>query len=196
MSAFYTGDAEAVSKQSLAGTSPAMSIASLCLRQPKRLALTPVACSPGDAAGSAAGAAATTATSARGAAAASAPSAPSTTPAAAAAATTPGNLLAEPGRSGVLFVEHVERRQADVGNLFLAKKDRVTRRAILRLGIRGGGLSRCRCSARHRQRHSGDSNHRDSFPPAPSLRSLFGLRHNPSPPCLRTTFDEWRTQIA
>jgi hypothetical protein len=163
-----------------------MSIASFCLRQPKRLALTPVARSPGDAAGGAAGAAATTATSARRAAAASAPSAPSTTPAAAATATTPGSFLNEPWSSGVLFVEHIERRQADVGNLFLAKKDRVTRRAVLRLGIRSGGLSRRRCSARHRQGHSGDSNYRDSLSPAPSLRSLFGLRHSPSPPCLRT----------
>jgi hypothetical protein len=194
MSAFYTGDVKAVNKQSLAGTSPAMSIASLCLREPKQLALTPVACSPGDAAGGAAGASATTATAARRAAAASAPSAPSATPAAAATATTPGNLLTKLRRSGVLLVEHIERRQADVGNLFLAKEDCM--RVVLRLSIRRGGLSRCRCSARHRQGHSGDSNDRDSFSPAPSLRSLFSLRHSPSPPCLRTTFDEWRTRIA
>jgi hypothetical protein len=82
-------------------------------------------------------AAAMTATAAMTAAAAAAVAAT----AAAAMTATGGVSLAEPGFGSVLIVENVERRQADVGNLFLAERDFVIRRGRLQRHIRG----RCSC---------------------------------------------------
>jgi hypothetical protein len=78
------------------------------------------------------------------AAAATATAAAATTAAAAmaAAAVAAGSVsLTEPGFGSVLIVENVERRQADVGNLFLAERDFVIRRGRLQRHIRG----RCNC---------------------------------------------------
>jgi hypothetical protein len=83
----------------------------------------------------AASAAAATAT------AAAATTAAATMAAAAVAATTGSVSLTEPGFGSVLIVENVERRQADVGNLFLAERDFVIRRGRLQRHIRG----RCNC---------------------------------------------------
>src|SRR6202000_1893015 len=81
----------------------------------KRSALAKAASSPR----SAATAAATTATAATSATAAS--SAASATTAA-----TPGNLHAALGRRCVLLVEHIERRQAHIGDFFFTQRYLVT----------------------------------------------------------------------
>src|SRR5215467_6058772 len=81
--------------------------------------LTPAATSPGPAAASAASAAC----AAPPAASAAAASTPSATPATSAG---PCNLFTEPGGSGVFFVEHIERRQADVGDFLFTESDFVT----------------------------------------------------------------------
>ncbi len=70
-----------------------------------------------------------------------APTAASATPAA--TATAPGYLYAALGRPGVLLVEHIERRQADVCDFFLAKRDLVTRSKVRRLRYVGRRYGRC-----------------------------------------------------
>src|ERR1700675_2992239 len=57
---------------------------------------------------------------------ASATPAASATSAASAASATPGHLYAALGRCRVFLVEEIERRQADVGDFLLAKRDFVT----------------------------------------------------------------------
>src|SRR6516225_8568264 len=70
------------------------------------------------------------ATTATGTARAAPPAAAATGAATAAAAAPPGNLVAQLWLRGVLLVEDVECRQADVGKLFLAEEDLLTRRCI------------------------------------------------------------------
>jgi hypothetical protein len=72
-------------------------------------------------------------------AAASAAAAAATTASATAAATTaaPCELLTtDTGRSGVFFIENVERSQADVSDFFLTEEEVVLQLCILRSGIR------------------------------------------------------------
>jgi hypothetical protein len=76
---------------------------------PRRTAAAAAPAAPAAAAASAASAASATASAA---------------PAASAAPTArPGNLFAEPGCSGSLLIEDVERPQADVGDFFLVEGD-------------------------------------------------------------------------
>jgi hypothetical protein len=130
------------------------------------LTLTDAAITPGPAAASA------TAT-----APAASPAAPAAATAAAATAATPGNFLADLRRCGIFLIEHVERRQADVRDFLLAKKDLMIRRGILRRDIRRDSTSRCGRSARQRQRQPGSPQHRYCFASPLSLRSLLGTRH-------------------
>ena len=88
-----------------------------------------------------------------------------------------GKVFAEPGCSGVFFVEYIERPQADVGDFFLTESD-----------LRWGGIPRryirrrhsgCRgCAACQRQRHTDNPKHRYGFLRIFSLRSTFRLRHS------------------
>ena len=99
-------------------------------------ALAKAASSPGRAATAAAASAATGATAA----------ATATTTASATAATTaatPGKLYAALGRRSVLLVEHVERRQAHVGDFFFTKRYLVIQSDGRRLGHIGGRHCRC-----------------------------------------------------
>jgi hypothetical protein len=79
---------------------------------------------------------------------------------------------------GVLFVEDVERRQADVGNFLLAEHDWGMREKIVQ---RHGCLRRiCGCAARNCDRHPGHSSgaeRRQGFPSMLSLWSLLRARH-------------------
>jgi hypothetical protein len=119
--------------------------------------------------------AASTATAADAASTATAPSASSTaTTAAAATAATPDELYAGSQCCDVFFVEDVERRQADVGDFLLGESDFVAQSSVRRRHIR------CRptgCAARQRERQTGGPQHRQSFAPALSLRSLLRARH-------------------
>jgi len=125
----------------------------------------------------AAAAATTTAT------AATAPAAAATSAAAAAsaaAATTPSEFLAELGLRGVFLVEDIEGRQAHVGDFFLAEKDFVRRREILRLYVGRRSAGGCGCSAHQRKGYAGNSGNaqrRQGLPPTGSLRSLLRTRH-------------------
>jgi hypothetical protein len=119
------------------------------------------------AAASAAAAAATAAT----AAAASAASAAAAAPAAS------GEFFPKSGRSGVFFVEDVERAQADVGDFFLTEGD-LGRGGIPRRYFRGRHSSRGGRAARQRQRHADDSHHRYGFLWIFSLRSTLRVRHS------------------
>jgi len=100
--------------------------------------LADAATSPGQAAASAATAAA---------------AATPATPAAAAAATattaaaTTCFLHAVLGRSGVFLVEHIERREANVGNFFFAKREFVTQSNDRRLRRIRGRRDCCGCAA-------------------------------------------------
>ena len=72
------------------------------------------------------------ATAAAGTARAASPAAAATGAAATSAAAPPqGNLVTQLWLCGVLLVEDVERRQADVGNLFLAEEELLTWRSVL-----------------------------------------------------------------
>jgi hypothetical protein len=136
----------------------------------KRSRLADAATSPRE---TAAATAATTAT------AATAPAA-STASAATAAPSPPSEFLAELGLRGVFLVEDIESRQAHVGNFFLAEKDFVRRREILRLDVGSRSAGRCGCRARQRKGYAGDSGNaqrRQDLPPTGSLRSLLRTRH-------------------
>jgi hypothetical protein len=108
------------------------------------------------------------------AAAASTASAPST--ASTASTASPRELHAGLRCSGVFLVEDIESRQADVGNFLLAERNHRTRCDVLRGNIRH--RRRGRSAACHRQRHPGDSEHRQGFPHTLSLRSLLPMRHS------------------
>ena len=135
-------------------------------------------------------AAATTATTATTAATSGAATATSAAPAAAAtSAAATGHLLTEPRCAGILLVENEERSQADVGDLLLAESKSRARRGILRRHVRHRTGGCRRCAARQRQRHANDSQRRDNFFPALSLRSL--LRH-----CHRRILHEFQHMFA
>ena len=120
--------------------------------------------------------AASTAAAADAASTATAPSASSTatTTAAAATAATPDELYAGPQCCDALFVEDVERRQADVGDFLLGESDFVAHSSIRRRPIRRRPTG---CAARQRERQTGGPQHWQSFASALSLRSLLRARH-------------------
>ncbi len=110
------------------------------LRRFNLLDLTPATAAPGRAAAPAATATAPAASIA----------APAATAAAATASAPPrSDFLAERRLDGIFLVEYVERRQADVRDFLLAKKDFMIRRGALRRNIRRGSAGRCRRSARY-----------------------------------------------
>ena len=100
--------------------------------------------------------------------------------AAAAAAAAPsaplGDLRAERGRDRAFPVEHIERRQADVGDLFFSESE-LRRSGSPRRRVRGR-RGCCRCAARQRQRYADDSYHRYDFFRMFSLRSALRVRHS------------------
>ena len=144
---------------------------------------------PRQAASATAAAAATAATATATAAAASAAPAAAAASAAPAAAAALGNSFAERARAGVFLVEHVERAQTDVGDLFFGQRD-LRPKGILgrRIGRRHGG--RRGCSARQRQGDADDSYNRYSLLITLSLRSRPLLRHIEPPGFARKMFDE------
>jgi hypothetical protein len=148
------------------------------------------------AAASAASAAAPAAPAASTASAASATSGAASATSATASATS-GKLFAEPGCSGVLLVEDIERPQADVGDFLLIESDFVTRCVtrcdVARRHIRCRSGGSCGCAARQRQRHADDSQHRYGFLPTLSLRSLLRLWHGRPP---RMPSSECSTPVA
>jgi hypothetical protein len=79
-------------------------------------------------------------------------------------------------------VEHIERRQADVGDLFFSERE-LRQSGSPRRRLRGW-RGCCRCAARQRQRYADDSYHRYGFVTALSLRCALGLRHSRLLPCL------------
>ena len=112
----------------------------------------------------------------RRASAATARDAPATAAAAAAAAAPSaplGDLRAE---RGAFPVEHIERRQADVGDLFFSEHE-LRRSGSPRRRVRGRRGCR-RCAARQRQGYADDSYHRYDFFRMFSLRSALRLRHS------------------
>ena len=122
----------------------------------------------------AAAASAAAASAAATTAAAAAASAASAAPTASAAS---GKSFAKSGRSGVFLVEDVERPQADVGDFFLIEGD-LGRGGIPRRYFRRRHSSRRGRTARQRQRHADDSNHRYRFLRIFSLRSTLRMRHS------------------
>jgi hypothetical protein len=98
------------------------------------------------------------------------------TAAAAAAAAPPalGDLRAE---HRAFPVEHIERRQADVGDLFFSERE-LRQSGSPRRRLRGW-RGCCRCAARQRQRYADDSYHRYDFFRMFSLRSALRVRHSP-----------------
>jgi hypothetical protein len=80
--------------------------------------------------------------------------------------------------AGVLFVEDVERGEADVGDFFLAKRDlmaKAYRRRLCHISCRHG---RCRCTAHHRKCQTGCPQHRNGFHHVLFLRRLFYTLHS------------------
>jgi hypothetical protein len=126
------------------------------------------------AAAPAAAASAAPATTSAGSGTASAASAAAAAPAAAAAS---GQLLAQPGRAGRFLVEHVERPQADVRDLFFTEGNLGRRGGIARRHVRRRNSGRGGCAARERQRNADHTHHRYGFLPTPSIRSLLLVRH-------------------
>jgi hypothetical protein len=106
-------------------------------------------------------------------------SAASATPAsAAAAASAPGDLHAVLGGCGVLLVENIERRQADVGDFFFTESDGVTRSKVRRQRLILRRRDRSGRTARQRESQSRGSQHRYSFCYTFALRSLLYPCHN------------------
>jgi hypothetical protein len=140
------------------------------LVQVEKLDLADAATSPGPAAAAATGAPGATSPTAPASAAASAAASAST-------ATSPGHFFADPACSDVFLVEHIKRRQADVGDFFLTEKDFLTRSGILGLDVRSRSSGGRGCSTCERQRHAGDSQYRQGLAPTASLRSLLRTRH-------------------
>jgi len=95
-------------------------------------------------------AASATAAAASASATASAASAATAASSAAATPAASGKLFAEPGRSGVLLVEDIERPQADVGDFLFIEGDLLTKRKVLRRCLRCRHCSCCGCAARQR----------------------------------------------
>src|SRR4029077_17193219 len=110
----------------------------------------------------------------------------------AAPAASKSDLYARLGVSETLFVEEMERRQADVGDFLLVERGEPKRRCILpnQIGYRSG---RGRCQRRRRyirrrsagrrcQRHPGDSERGHSSIWSLALRGSLHLRHSGVPP--------------
>ena len=87
---------------------------------------------------------------------------------ASAASAAPGLFDAE--RLGVFLVEHIEGRQADVGNLFLTEEELVLWYRVLRRHIGRRSASCCRRPTGHSKRYAGDSQNGDGLAPAVSFR--------------------------
>jgi hypothetical protein len=132
----------------------------------KAAGLAVTASAPGCAAATAA--AATTAASAASA----------TATASAAAAATPGYLHAILGSSRVFLVEHIERRQADVGDFFLTERECLTRRHVQRLWRVRYRSDRCGCTPDQRKSQTSCPQHRDGFRRTLFLRSQFHSWHS------------------
>ena len=115
------------------------------------------------------------------ASAASPATASAASPATAPAASPPGNFFADFRCSGVLLVEDIERRQADVRDFLLTESDFVTRCGVPRRYIRCWPTGSRRCAARKSQRHPSDSQHRYGFPRTLSLRGVLRMRHSRVP---------------
>ncbi len=91
--------------------------------------------------------------------------------------------IADLRRSGVLLVEDIEGRQADVRDFLLAQcHDRNGRGCGTLWCIRCRRI--CRCAAGHRKRHPGGQNGQGG-PPTLSVRSSLGMRHTKVLPYLR-----------
>ena len=112
------------------------------------------------------------------ASAASPATASAASPATAPAASPPGKFFADLGRSGVLLVEDIERRQADVRELLLTESDFVTRCGVPRPYVHCWPTGSGRCAGRKRQRNPSDSQHRYGFPRTLSLRGMVRMRHS------------------
>jgi hypothetical protein len=98
--------------------------------------------------------------------------------AAAAAAAVPSAPLGDPRAEGgrAFPIEHIERRQADVGDLFFSERE-LRRSGSPRRRARGR-RGCCRCAARQRQRYADDSYHRYDFFRMFSLRTALRVRHS------------------
>src|ERR1044072_4472437 len=152
----------------------AQQIWSADLARAPRQAATAAATCAGDADSAAATAADNRAASAAAATAATAADRAATATAAAAAAAL-CDLLAEPGRVGGVPVENEERRETDVGKLFLAERDCRRQNGALRAGVRRHDVGRC--APGHRQRHACGAPNGQCDLRTVSLRSLLGACH-------------------
>jgi hypothetical protein len=103
------------------------------------------------------------------------------TASAASAASPPGKFFADFRCSGVLLVEDIECRQADVRDFLLTESDFVTRYGVPRRYVRCWPTGSRRCAARKNQRHPSDSQHRYGFPRTLSLRGVLRMRHSRVP---------------
>lgn len=119
------------------------------------------------------------------------------TAAAAAATAAPsaplGDLRPERRRDRAFPVEHIERRQADVGDLFFSKRE-LRRSGNPRRRV-SGRCGCCRCAARQRQRCADESYHRYDFFRMFSLRSALRVRHSPVLPRLLANVSKSGTGI-
>ena len=95
-------------------------------------------------------------------------------------AASPGNLYAGLSRRSVFFVKDIERRQADVGDFFLAESQKMIGRRQLRR--RSADRSHCSIAGYRTQRYAGHAQHRYSFVAALSLRRAVRFGHNGVPP--------------
>jgi hypothetical protein len=102
-------------------------------------------------------------------------------PGTASAASPPGKFFADFRCSGVLLVEDIECRQADVRDFLLTESDFVTRCGVPRRYVRCWPTGSRRCAARKSQRHPSDSQHRYGFPRTLSLRGVLRMRHSRVP---------------
>ena len=147
----------------------------------RRRSASPAAKSPADAA-----ATATTATASRAAAKTAAASATAAATAAASALRAGRHFVAELRPRRVLLVEKVERRQADVGDLFLADRYLARRKIQRRIMCRRhcGRVS----AACQRERRTGQAHQRHCRRPTRALGRLLGSRHREALPfsCVAT----------
>lgn len=110
------------------------------------------------------------ATAAATTAAAASPAATATAAPAAATPAAPGELVAGLGRRSAFLIEHIEGRQADVGNLFLTEEELMLWYRVLRRHIGRRSASCCRRPTGHSERYAGDSQNGDGLAPAVSFR--------------------------
>ncbi len=139
----------------------------------RRSRLADAASSPRQAAGATPATTTTTTAAATSAATASAAASAATASAAAAAA---GFLDAVFGSRRALFVEDIERRQADVGDFFFTQRDLMARR-IRRLRLIVYRCNRCRRASHHCKSQTGRAQCRQGVFHSLLLRSLFNSWH-------------------